>query len=516
MQSSFKTSLILFSALMVCASNLSTASYQTKPLSCRADNSMKIVASVGSVASMRLGKNYEFGEGVSEDYSQAFEWYCNAAMQNNANAQLKIALFLLEGKGNQKNVSAGLTWLNRAANNGSHDAELALGVLLVDTDAIRSAVLFKRAAAGGNLYANHRLAELYYYGMGVPQNYFKAQELSEIGVAAGFEKSKELLTRIQIKQDSGVFQSSPTASVIEPVVTAVPVAIVEPQPELQQEIQKESQKELQSELQNESQKSNSLFQRFLSILPSLPNMGGAGVSDPSEVTVTTSNAVEIKAQSEEQIPSVTESVVVIHPVTVLPVVSVVQVSVPEVVMVKSESRSPDLNQQALEDELVVAAAIEEHASATPVVAKAVSAKAKLAERPFITEYQPVIKDKAAALAVSKKQTVVSANEHPDSGNYARDAGWINKQPDMRYAIQLVQATQLDGIFKYIKNHDLDENAYYIHALQDGEYRYILLYGNYPNNRTSKKVAKSLPGAVQAAGYWIRTFGDLRRSYVISP
>ena len=484
MQSSFKTSLILFSALMACASSLSTASYQTKPLSCRSDNSMKIVASVGSVASMRLGQNYEFGEGVSQDNNQAFDWYCNAAMQNSADAQLKIALFLFEGKGNQKDVSAGLEWLNRAANNGSHDAELALGILLVDTDAIRSAVLFKRAAAGGNLYANHRLAELYYYGMGVPQNYHKAQELSELGVAAGFEKSKELLTRIQIKQASGVFQSDQAVAEVESVVK------VEPQPELQ----KEPRIALITEEQKQPQNNSNLLQRFLSILPSLPNIGGSGAA-PSEVSVTTSRPVDIK-QPEASLPSSVVSPlhiqeVTIHPVDVQPVVSVSEVSAPEIPQAETENSLPVVDKKVLQDQLVAAANNEiekENEQETVLVKPRASEDAKVA----------------------------SIDKSSGSNDYARNAGWINKQPDMRYAIQLVQATHLDGIFKFIKMHNLDENAYYIHAQQDGEYRYILLYGNYPNNRTSKKVAKTLPDAVQKAGYWIRTFGDLRRSYVISP
>ncbi len=516
MQSSFKTSLILFSALMACASNLSTASYQTKPLSCRADKSMKIVTSVGSVASMRLGQNYELGEGVSQDNNQAFDWYCNAAMQNSADAQLKIALFLFEGKGNQKDVSTGLEWLNRAANNGSHDAELALGILLVDTDAIRSAVLFKRAAAGGNLYANHRLAELYYYGMGVPQNYHKAQELSELGVAAGFEKSKELLTRIQIKQASGVFQSDQAVADIEPVVKAESVIKVEHVVKAESVVKVEEQPQLPKEpriaLVNEEQKqpqNNSLLQRFLSILPSLPNAVGNGAA-PSEVSVTTSRAVDIK-QPEAQLPSAVVSPpahiqeVITHPVNVKPVVSVSKVSVSkasvskasvsEIAQADAENNLPVMDKKTLQDQLVAAA------------------NRDIEEESVQGNEQETVRVRPA---ISEKTELALVDKNAGSNDHARNADWINKQPDMRYAIQLVQATHLDGIFKFIKMHDLDENAYYIHAQQDGEYRYILLYGNYPNNRTSKKVAKTLPDAVQKAGYWIRTFGDLRRSYVISP
>ena len=72
------------------------------------------------------------------------------------------------------------------------------------------------------------------------------------------------------------------------------------------------------------------------------------------------------------------------------------------------------------------------------------------------------------------------------------------------------------ILKFINKYSLQDKAYYIHALQDGQWRYILLYGDYPNNRTSKAVAKTLPQEIQDNGYWIRTYGDLRRSYTIAP
>ncbi|MGY8870633.1 MAG: hypothetical protein ACKVJE_09355 [Pseudomonadales bacterium] len=515
MQSTFKTSLILLSTLLACTTHVSAASYQSKSQTCRADGGFKVVNSVGPVASLRLGKNYEQGEGVNRDINQAFEWYCNAAMQKNADAQLKTALLLLEGKGIKRDVSKGMYWLNTAANNGSHDAELALGILLVDADAIRSAVLFKRAAAGGNLYANHRLAELYYYGMGVPQNYRKAQELSELGVAAGFEKSKELLTRIQIKQTSGVFQSE------EPVPSVESVALIQQPPALKEE----------------SQKSNSLLQSFLAILPSLPNFNTeSSAAGGNEVAVVTSEASSVSVRPERKLLVASANPVIVKP----PVAEVVVITaapprvgvvaqdkvviensvVPDKTItsneaVVSDKKIPSL-QKELEDQLVKAATKEQGENRRAIV-EPVNKQIELA-KPAAVVKKPPVTNKPRVVDVVQPTVYKASSTAPegDITDLVRGSAWINKQPDMRYAIQLVQASQLSGIEKFIKKHDLDDNSYYIHALQDGQYRYILLYGNYPNNRTSKKIAKTLPDAVQKAGYWIRTFGDLRRSYKISP
>ncbi|WP_028469267.1 SEL1-like repeat protein [Neptunomonas japonica] len=516
MQSTFKTSLILLSTLLACATHVSAASYQPKPQTCRADGGFKIVNSVGSVASLRLGKNYEQGEGVNRDINQAFEWYCNAAMQKNADAQLKTALLLLEGKGIKRDVSKGMYWLNTAANNGSHDAELALGILLVDTDAIRSAVLFKRAAAGGNLYANHRLAELYYYGMGVPQNYRKAQELSELGVAAGFEKSKELLTRIQIKQTSGVFKSQ------EPVPSVESVALIKQPPALKEE----------------SQKSNSLLQSFLAILPSLPNFNTeSSTAGGNEVTVITSEASSVSVQQVKQVDVALVNPVIVKPsvvreATVItaapPIVNVVTLNksvaenkvVPGKIVTENggglSKKEPSLHKE-LEDQLVKAANKEQGETHSAIANESVNKRIKLTQPAVVVKNSSAVnKSRVVDVIQPTAQKAGSKVSEANITSLVRGSEWVNKQPDMRYAIQLVQASQLSGIVKFIKKHELDDSSYYIHALQDGQYRYILLYGNYPNNRTSKKIAKTLPDAVQKAGYWIRTFGDLRRSYTISP
>lgn len=498
MQSTFKTSFILLSALLAYSSNVPAASYQHKPQSCRVDGSAKIITSVGPVASSRLGQSYEQGEGVAQNNSQSYEWYCNAAMQKDSDAQLRIALLLLEGKGVERNVDKGLYWLNRAANNGNHDAELALGILLVDTEAIRSAVLFKRAAAGGNLYANHRLAELYYYGMGVPQNYRKAQDLSELGVAAGFDKSKELLTRIQIKQASGVFKSD------EPVPSVESVAQIQQPP-----VEKE-----------EAQKSNNVLQNFLAILPSLPNFNN-DTSAEGDVSVITSEASSVAPPKVQELPSSVQQPIVNKPLSTSENAAVIS------------TKQAVSSQKELEDQLVKAAndAVEQETTAATskqAVRSTVAAQSQIVASTSVdtkqltnTKAEQAVQ-KLGTNAIVKEEVSVTSNSASikaptlDVQPVVRGAKWVNAQADMRYAIQLVQASSLSGIVKFIKKHDLYENSYYIHALQDGQYRYILLYGNYPNNRTSMKIAKTLPEAVQKAGYWIRTFGDLRRSYKISP
>lgn len=78
---------------------------------------------------INVGVMYDYGQGVTQDYVRAAEWYRAAARQGNAIAQYNLGLFLAEGK---IEVTAGedaLYWLQQAADQGYADAQLQLGLL---------------------------------------------------------------------------------------------------------------------------------------------------------------------------------------------------------------------------------------------------------------------------------------------------------------------------------------------------------------------------------------------------
>lgn len=50
-------------------------------------------------AQFSLGYMYDFGEGVSQNYDKAFEWYSKAANQGHIEAQFYLGLIYDNGKG---------------------------------------------------------------------------------------------------------------------------------------------------------------------------------------------------------------------------------------------------------------------------------------------------------------------------------------------------------------------------------------------------------------------------------
>jgi septal ring-binding cell division protein DamX len=619
------TGLALLSSCIV-LSGAVAISAKDNPLTCRPDGLYQPFSEQDASQSYVLGQRFEFGQAGPVDPIRAYQWYCNAAMQGHEQAEFKVALMLLEGQGAKQDITTGVRWLNRSASKGNHDAELSLGILLEDTDARSSAKLFERAAAGGNLYANHRLAELYYYGLGVERDYQRSLKLAEYGAQAGFEKSRELITRIRIKQETAAeaervsaVQSVETSSAVlsaEPeVVVSEPDAVLdvsaseqpkeslavdEVEPVIVESVIAESveltddQAESSSvdpqvaldtsndkETDNKETDNKETDDKVIAVEeasveevklePTLesdsnvaqvvdPAASADDQSDKSNAIIVAEEEGLARSESdqkniEEQVEhehikeepgffaslfgafsSESDSEAVDENLPFEPESSN-NVNVADVQSTDAQEPSDDQVGVALESnqpgildapssEVMEAQVGEDNslpdnssvAEASSIQAASDMQESVVAIDASVTSSLDVESEAKARLSdeVGLGAKSASLNRLNDVKKYQRSAEWINSQPNMRYAIQLVQASQPDGMMQFIQEHQIQENAYFIHVEQDGNQKYVLLYGDYPNNRTSKSVAKTLPKAVQDNGYWIRTFGDLRRSYKVDP
>jgi TPR repeat protein len=70
-----------------------------------------------------LGRCYEQGRGVIQNYSQAAEWYERAAAAGNPVAMGRLGEMLADGRGVDTDIVAAYQWLNLAAARGFVDAE---------------------------------------------------------------------------------------------------------------------------------------------------------------------------------------------------------------------------------------------------------------------------------------------------------------------------------------------------------------------------------------------------------
>jgi cell division septation protein DedD len=112
-------------------------------------------------AAFNLGQAYRLGRGVNLDLAQAQTWLERAARKGHVDAQTTLGLLLFQN-GNQ---TAGMHWLNGAAEAGEPRALLMVGTALyngdgITRDPVRAYAYVSRAAAQGLAPAKATLADM--------------------------------------------------------------------------------------------------------------------------------------------------------------------------------------------------------------------------------------------------------------------------------------------------------------------------------------------------------------------
>ncbi len=80
-------------------------------------------------AQFNLGRMYDDGQGVTQDYAQALTWYLKAADQGDAGAQNNLGLMYAKGRGVSRDYTQARTWYLKAARQGHVIAEFNLGLM---------------------------------------------------------------------------------------------------------------------------------------------------------------------------------------------------------------------------------------------------------------------------------------------------------------------------------------------------------------------------------------------------
>ena len=118
----------------------------------------------------RLGIMYRRGEGITQDYEVAIEWFKLAAEQGNAFAQSNLGAMYDQGLGVTRDSSLGFKW-------------------------------FKLAAEQRNNYSLFILGEMYQQGRGVTRDYIRAHMWWNIAaseeLAAGLGLARREFVKIQ-------------------------------------------------------------------------------------------------------------------------------------------------------------------------------------------------------------------------------------------------------------------------------------------------------------------------------
>ena len=112
-----------------------------------------------------MGYRYTKGQGVSQNYKKAVEWYTKAAEQGHANAQCNLGVFYEKGLGVPQNYEIATCWYALSAILGNARAQYYLGYCFEKGQGISQSwdgakYWYKKAAEQGSEVAQKRINEL--------------------------------------------------------------------------------------------------------------------------------------------------------------------------------------------------------------------------------------------------------------------------------------------------------------------------------------------------------------------
>src|SRR5262245_6778407 len=159
-------------------------------------------------AMFSLGGLYQNGQGVAQDYAKAREWYEKGAAKGDASAMFSLGGLYESGAGVAQDYAKAREWYEKGADKGGAEAMTNLGVLYekgygVTQDHAKAREWFEKAADKSEAEAMTNLGWLYQNGQGVAQDYAKARELYEKAADQGNARAMAYLEKLPIKVAAG-------------------------------------------------------------------------------------------------------------------------------------------------------------------------------------------------------------------------------------------------------------------------------------------------------------------------
>jgi len=139
-------------------------------------------------AQYKLGQMYNKAEGISQNLSQATQWfnkamlhYHTAAVQGNDQAQYQLGQMYYNGEGASSNFVLAEQWYRKAAEQGNAEAQYQLGQMYyegkgVSQDFVKAKQWYHKSAIQGSTEAQHQLGKMYHDGEAVKKDLNQAAQ----------------------------------------------------------------------------------------------------------------------------------------------------------------------------------------------------------------------------------------------------------------------------------------------------------------------------------------------------
>jgi len=151
-------------------------------------------------AQLALGRAYQDGKGVPQDYTLAAKWYQKAAEQGNAVAQNNLGIMYRTGSGVEKNKEEAVKWYGLASRQKNASAMFNLGTAYyngdgVEVDDVTAYAWFLLAEEAGSKAAIEaaRRSEAEMKPGGIDQGLLKVAGMYETGIDLNLDLTESIL-----------------------------------------------------------------------------------------------------------------------------------------------------------------------------------------------------------------------------------------------------------------------------------------------------------------------------------
>lgn len=144
-----------------------------------------------------VGVMYINGFGTPTDATSANHYFLKAAEKGNADSQYRIAKFYYHGEGIEQNYGEAFKWFEKASAQNHSNALLALGSMyLLGTGNTpqkygKAVECFRKSVSQGFADAQFALAQCYFYGQGVDKDMEQVRYWLRVAVKQGHERAKK-------------------------------------------------------------------------------------------------------------------------------------------------------------------------------------------------------------------------------------------------------------------------------------------------------------------------------------
>jgi localization factor PodJL len=153
-----------------------------------------------AAAQFALAARYASGDGVEQDWAEAFKWFKLAAEQGMPTAQHNLAVMYERSRGTDQDLEQAAAWYEKAAEQGYPPSQFNLAVAYargwgVQPDATKAVTWFERAAERIP-QANLALAEIFENGVGVGRDLMRARSYYQLAATAGDQRAAAKLRQL--------------------------------------------------------------------------------------------------------------------------------------------------------------------------------------------------------------------------------------------------------------------------------------------------------------------------------